>query len=296
MVMTLLQACHHGLTGDCAKLIGEGAVKDQDVHSEDPFTDGCSVLQDKALVDEEDATEDEGDHRSQCQSHSEVGHPVVKGSHSHTVGEDALQAHKQQPGWKRHTSTHIMERFGVINLEVSHHHQTNSIGAARHQSAGVDPTLVAVFNHLGIAQKAHHHHHKGSDIADQAEQAALRRVGATFTNEGDVLDSAAGLGEAWSGHLLCACDIVRPVLHRTNMVIHHSHGIHNPYSCDGEGRQADRQDDPGSHLAGSELALAQAWGERGASSRSCDTMEGDQVRGWWGCGVTNTQGDTQGRT
>ncbi|CAG5920370.1 unnamed protein product [Menidia menidia] len=34
---------------------------------------------------------------------------------------------------------------------------------------------------------------------------------------------------------------------------------HYPYPCDGEGRQADRQDDPGSHWAGSALALFQAW-------------------------------------
>lgn len=49
---------------------------------------------------------------------------------------------------------------------------------------------------------------------------------------------------------------------------------HYPYSCDGEGRQADRQDDPGSHWAGSELALSQAWGERGASGWSGNTTEG----------------------
>lgn len=56
---------------------------------------------------------------------------------------------------------------------------------------------------------------------------------------------------------------------------------HYPYSCDGEGRQADRQDDPGSHWAGSELALSQAWGEkRGASGRSGDTTGG--IR--WGVG------------
>lgn len=43
-------------------------------------------------------------------------------------------------------------------LEVSHHDQAHGVGAARHQSAGVDPTLVAVFNDLGVAQEAHHHH------------------------------------------------------------------------------------------------------------------------------------------
>lgn len=56
MVVTPLQADHQGLAGDSAKLVGEGAVKNQDVHGEDPLTDGCSVLQDEALMDEEDST------------------------------------------------------------------------------------------------------------------------------------------------------------------------------------------------------------------------------------------------
>lgn len=125
-----------------------------------------------------------------------MGHPVVKGGNSNPVGEHTLQTHKQQPCWKRHTSTHIVERFGMINLsdrdtwlpliwdpkkkkqnvfhilillcshplgawvylEVAHHEQTHGVGAARHQSAGVDPTAVTVLDHLGVAQKAHHHH------------------------------------------------------------------------------------------------------------------------------------------
>lgn len=49
---------------------------------------------------------------------------------------------------------------------------------------------------------------------------------------------------------------------------------HYPYSCDGEGSQADRQDDPGSHWAGSELALSQAWGEREASLAVVATRQG----------------------
>lgn len=43
-------------------------------------------------------------------------------------------------------------------LEVAHHDQTDGVGTAAHQSAGVDPTLMAVLDHLGVAQKAHHHH------------------------------------------------------------------------------------------------------------------------------------------
>lgn len=59
VVVTLLQARHHGLTGDGAELVREGAVEDQDVHREDPLADGGSVLQDEALVDEEDAAWEE---------------------------------------------------------------------------------------------------------------------------------------------------------------------------------------------------------------------------------------------
>lgn len=54
-VVALLQHGHHRVAGDGAKLVGEGAVEDQDVHREDPLTDGSGVLQDEALVDEEDA-------------------------------------------------------------------------------------------------------------------------------------------------------------------------------------------------------------------------------------------------
>lgn len=114
-----------------------------------------------------------------------------------------------------------------------------------------------------------------------------------------------------------------PVLHRTNVVIHHSHGVpvrqetrhhlqvptlipvtdthaasvdsHNPYSRDGEGRKADRQDDPGGHWAGEELPLSQAWGDTGASGRRHDRRQRDRETGW-GVGVTDTKGDTLGWT
>lgn len=51
-----LQARHHGLSGDGAKLVGESTIEDQDVHSEDPLADGCSMLEEETLMDEEDAT------------------------------------------------------------------------------------------------------------------------------------------------------------------------------------------------------------------------------------------------
>lgn len=113
-----------------------------------------------------------------------------------------------------------------------------------------------------------------------------------------------------------------PVLHRTNVMVHHSHGIaagknkhkstmiqthnheflmnislsitlwymlgrqdsHNPYPCDGEGREADRQDDPGSHWAGCVPALSKAWGKGGLQAgEGSETMRGPD-------GDTNRQG------
>lgn len=74
-MVDLLQAGHHGLAGDGAKLVGEGAVEDQDVHGEHPLTDGCGVLQGEALVDEEDATWEEEvkeEERRRCQSPGRV--------------------------------------------------------------------------------------------------------------------------------------------------------------------------------------------------------------------------------
>lgn len=56
VMLALLQAGHHGLTGDGAKLIREGAVEDQNVHGEDPLADGCGMLQDEALVHKENTT------------------------------------------------------------------------------------------------------------------------------------------------------------------------------------------------------------------------------------------------
>lgn len=53
LVAAALQARHHGLAGDRAELVGEGAVEDQDDHSEDPLADGGRMLQHEALVDEE---------------------------------------------------------------------------------------------------------------------------------------------------------------------------------------------------------------------------------------------------
>lgn len=52
----MLQRSHQGVIGDGAKLIGEGAVEDQDVNDKQPLADGSQMLQEEALVDKEDAT------------------------------------------------------------------------------------------------------------------------------------------------------------------------------------------------------------------------------------------------
>lgn len=136
--------------------------------------------------DTSEDTEDEGNHGAERQSHPEVGHPVVEGGDGHPVGEDALQADEEQPRRERHPGADVVERLGVIHLaterretpselgpnagqrkrseapdahlEVTDHDQTDGVGAARHQSAGVDPTLVTVLDHLSVAQEANHDH------------------------------------------------------------------------------------------------------------------------------------------
>lgn len=262
VVVALLKAGHQSLTSDGAEFIGEGPVEDQDVHSKHPLTDGSGVLQDKALVNEKNATQHEGDHRPECQGDSEMRHPVIERGHSHSIREDTLETHEQQPGRERHARSHVVQGLGMVHLEVADHDQADGVGAAGHEGTGVDPAPVAVLDHLGVSQKAHHHHHEGTHVPDQTEEAALGRVRSTLTDEGYVLDGATCFGKARAGQLLQAGYIVGPVFHRTNMVIHHSHGVNDPYPCDGEGRQADRQDDPGSHWAGSEQTVSGAWGER----------------------------------
>lgn len=90
VVVALLKAGHQSLTSDGAKFIGEGPVEDQDVHSKNPLTDGGGVLQDEAFVNEKDPTQNEGDHRPECQGHSEMSHPVIERGHGHSIREDAL--------------------------------------------------------------------------------------------------------------------------------------------------------------------------------------------------------------
>lgn len=89
-MVALLKTSHQSLTSDGAEFIGEGTVEDQDVHSKDPLADGGGVLQDEALMDEKDATQNEGDHRPKCQGHPEMSHPVIECGHSHSIREDAL--------------------------------------------------------------------------------------------------------------------------------------------------------------------------------------------------------------
>lgn len=83
-MLALLQAGHHGLHGDGAKLVGEGAVEDQNVHGEDPLADGCGMLQDEALVDKENTT---------------WGKVAAKESRAVQKPEDYSQRASQSPAW-----------------------------------------------------------------------------------------------------------------------------------------------------------------------------------------------------
>lgn len=74
---------------------------------------------------------------------------------------------------------------------------------------------------------------------------------------------------------------------------------HDPYSCDGEGREADGQDDPGSHWCGSERAASTAWGEMEAEGRSGGGAgvggRGEAGGGWTGGVGSLTHRETHGR-
>lgn len=51
-----LQRGHQCVRGDRPKLVAEGAVEDENVNDEHPLTQGCPMLQLRALMDEEDPT------------------------------------------------------------------------------------------------------------------------------------------------------------------------------------------------------------------------------------------------
>lgn len=55
-MVAVLQGGHQGLIVDGTELVGEGAVEHEDVHREDPLAYSGGMLEDEALVDEEDTT------------------------------------------------------------------------------------------------------------------------------------------------------------------------------------------------------------------------------------------------
>lgn len=113
-MLALLQAGHHGLAGDGAKLVREGAVEDQNVHGEDPLADGCGVLQDKALVDKENTTWEEAE---------------AKESRSLKTGEDSDRgAAANQSGAEAQTSRPLKRRKDARVVKTSY--MANPSGSA----------------------------------------------------------------------------------------------------------------------------------------------------------------------
>lgn len=116
MVVALLQAGHHGVTGDGAELIGEGAVEDQDVHGEDPLADGCGVLQDEALVDKENATWEKEDVKEKQRGTAEltVSQQTYKtckhGGRSRTVSTHDVDVSQRSTRMWRHKEKACLNR------------------------------------------------------------------------------------------------------------------------------------------------------------------------------------------
>lgn len=61
-------------------------------------------------------TEDQDDKGDGCQHNPQVGHRQVLRGGGSVVGEDTVQADKQQPGGEGHTSSHVVQRLGMIHL------------------------------------------------------------------------------------------------------------------------------------------------------------------------------------
>lgn len=61
-------------------------------------------------------TEDQDDKGDGCQHNPQVGHSQVLGGSGSMVGEDTVQADKQQAGREGHTSSDVMQRLSMIHL------------------------------------------------------------------------------------------------------------------------------------------------------------------------------------
>lgn len=62
-------------------------------------------------------TEDQDDKGDGCQHNPQVGHSQVLRGSSSMVGEDTVQADKQQSGREGHTSSDVVQRLGMIHLD-----------------------------------------------------------------------------------------------------------------------------------------------------------------------------------
>lgn len=61
-------------------------------------------------------TEDQGDEGDGSQHTAQVGHHQVQGGGGPMVGEGTVQADKEQPCREGHTSSHVVQRLGMVHL------------------------------------------------------------------------------------------------------------------------------------------------------------------------------------
>lgn len=177
--------------GDGSELKSEGAVEDKDIYDENPLAKGGHMLQHKTLLDEEHTTEDKGDEGQSGEDAAQVTGPVVAPGFRHAVSENRLQEHKEHAGRKCHTCANVMQHLGIVHLKVANHGEAGGADPACCQPQGVEEGRPAGLNDVGVSQQANEHHHERAQAADQAEEAALWREGATLADQRNVIQSAA---------------------------------------------------------------------------------------------------------
>lgn len=109
-------------------------------------------------MEEEDSTKDQGDEGDDSQCTSQVGHGQVQWGGGPMVEKNTLQAHEEQPSGEGHTSSDVVQRLGMVHLEVADHHEACSVGATRDECRGVNPGVPALLQKLPIAKEADEGH------------------------------------------------------------------------------------------------------------------------------------------
>lgn len=174
---------HERVPGNVRKLKGKSPVEQHDEHTVDPLEDGGGVLEDEALLAKENPAEDKSDESQQRHGDPQMSRLVLSLRFGQSVGKSRLQTHEQHTGGERDSSSNVVQHFGVVHLEVSHHDESSRTDPARGQSRRVQETVLVLLNHMSITKQADHHHHEGASAADEAEETTLGWHRSTFTYE-----------------------------------------------------------------------------------------------------------------